>query len=266
MRRSIVWFRNDLRIHDNEALVDALAHNDEILPLYIIDPRIFNGFTSYGFPKAGSFRINFILESLIDLRNNLKDIGSNLYVRVGHPEEIIPQLARELKTSYVYCNRERTKEEVDVQDALEKGLWSIGQEVRYYRGKMLYYTADLPFPVTHCPDSFTSFRKEVEKFVQIRKPLDSPAGISSLSIELDEGPIPALSDFDFDTSATSQMLRGGENAAIEELNYYLWDSDLIANYKETRNQLIGREYSSKLSSSSCCGGISFDLWPRSMVT
>jgi len=247
MRRSIVWFRNDLRLHDNEALVDALAHNDEVVPLYVIDPRIFEGQTSFGFPKSASFRTNFILQSLHDLRRNLRAMGSDLIVRKGYPEEVVPQIARDLRTAYIYCNRERTKEEVLVQDALEKSLWSIGQEMRYYRGKMLYYTADLPFPVTHCPDSFTAFRKEVEKFVKIRLPLKSPDQIAKLTIDIDPGKIPSMEDFSFASLSQSEMIKGGESAALSELKYYLWDSDLVSNYKESRNDLLGRDYSSKFS-------------------
>jgi len=42
-------------------------------------------------------------------------------------------------------------------------------------------------------------------------------------------------------------LKGGESQALNQLQFYLWDSDLIRDYKETRNQLLGREFSSKLS-------------------
>ena len=265
MRRSILWFRNDLRLHDNEALVDALAHNDEVIPLYVIDPRIFRGNTEYGFRKAASFRINFILESLVDLRANLTKRGSDLIIREGYPEEVIPQLARELRTSYVYCNRERTCEEVEVQDELEKALWSIGQEMRYYRGKMLYYTADLPFPVTHCPDNFTAFRKEVEKFVKIREPHDVPETIASLTTELEKGEIPSLESFDFQTNLKSEMIRGGETSALRELKYYLWESDLIAHYKDTRNDLLGRDYSSKFSAHLSKGTLSPKLVYQEVV-
>lgn len=248
MRRSIVWFRNDLRLHDNEALMDALAHNDEIIPLYIIDPRIFKSKTQLGFPKTDTFRLQFILQSLIDLRQNLQQLGSNLYIREGMPEEIVPGIARELKTTYVYCNRERTAEEVFVQDKLEESLWTIGQEMRYYRGKMLYYTADLPFPVTHCPDNFTAFRKEVEKFVPIRKPLPAPIEVVKLSGNLECGEIPLLESFDAGLDSIKlTTFKGGEKEALKELKYYLWETNLIANYKETRNGLMGRDYSSKFS-------------------
>jgi len=246
MRRSIVWFRNDLRLHDNEALVDALGHNDEVLPLYVVDPRIFSGKTNYGFPKTGQYRMQFIIESLIDLRVNLRNLGSDLYIRYGFPEDVIPELAREAKTSYIYCNRERTQEEVLVQDRLEQGLWVIGQEMRYYRGKMLYYTADLPFPITHCPDTFTTFKKEVERFVPIRSPLSAPVNMAPVTLDIESGELPRDHDYGFEM-VSGTMLKGGESSALAELNYYLWDSNCIASYKETRNGLLGRDYSSKFS-------------------
>ena len=250
MRRSIVWFRNDLRLHDNEALIDAINHNDEIIPIFILDPRIFRGTTKSGFKKTSKHRLRFILESLQDLRENLQKINSTLYIREGIPEQIIPQIARETKTTYIYCNRERTDEEVKVQDSMESKLWSIGQEIRYYRGKMLYYTADLPFPITHCPDQFASFRKEVEKIVKIRKPIATPENkLPQLSIHLEAGIIPSIEEFGFEDSMFTKGItfKGGETEALKNLKYYIWESNHINQYKETRNHLLGRNYSSKFS-------------------
>lgn len=248
MKKSIVWFRNDLRIHDNEALLDALKHNDQIIPVYIFDERTFQNKSRFGQRKTQKFRAQFVLEAVNDLRNSFKKLSSNLYVRIGKPEEIIPELASKHKTSNVYCNRDRTQEELDVQDNLEKNLWMIGQEMRYYRGKMLYYTADLPFPVSHCPDIFSSFRKEVEKYVPIRKPFESPRRkINSPNSDIDYGTIPNLNDFNFKEKSISLLYKGGESAALASLNYYLWESNAVANYKETRNGLLGRDYSSKFS-------------------
>jgi len=252
-KRVIVWFRQDLRLHDNEALLDALRTSEEVVPVYVFDERVFQGQTKYGYPKTGRHRAKFIIESIADLRKGLKAIGSNLIVRIGKPEEILFELAQEVKSTWVFCNRERTKEEVEVQDKLEKKLWEIGQEVRYSRGKMLYYTADLPFPVTHTPDIFTHFRKEVEKYIQIREPLAAPVkgDFQPLSIRIEEGEIPALSDFGHPEIAVDERtvltFKGGETAALERLQHYLWETDAIKNYKETRNGLIGEDYSSKFS-------------------
>ena len=252
-RRVILWFRQDLRIHDNEALRDALISGDEILPVYVFDERLFNGHTSYGFRKTDKFRARFIIESVQNLKFNLQKLGLDLLMKVGKPEEIIYELAKDHKTSWTFCNRERTQEEKDVQDSLERNLWSVGQEIRYSRGKMLYYTADLPFPVTHTPDIFTSFRKEVEKFVDVRAPIQLPSELPSLiSLEEGYGPVPNLHELGFNDEEIEESekgaFKGGEDEALKRLNYYLWDSDLILKYKETRNGMLGTDYSSKFSS------------------
>ena len=158
--RVIVWFRQDLRLHDNEALFEAIRQSKEVIPVFVLDERQIFGKTSFEFPKIGKFRMKFLLESIEDLRSNLKKLGSDLIVRVGHTENILINIANQTKATAVYCNRERTEEEVKVQDNLEKLLWQEGKELLYFRGKMLYYTADLPFPVTHTPDIFSQFRNE----------------------------------------------------------------------------------------------------------
>jgi len=251
-KRAIVWFRQDLRLHDNEALLDALKSADEVIPVYVFDERTFLGKTRFGFPKTGSFRAKFIIESIEDLRRNLKELGSDLIVRVGKPEEILFKLAREVKSSWIFCNRERTKEEVWVQDTLEQLLWSIGQEMRYSRGKMLYYTADLPFPIHHTPDTFTQFRKEVERFVAVRAPLPRPLdSLEHLRVKIEAGEIPTLSDFDLEADAAesraSVTFKGGETEGLKRLHYYLWETKAIKTYKKTRDELLGSDYSSKFS-------------------
>lgn len=248
---AILWFRQDLRLHDNEALTDALKHVQNIIPVYVFDERVFKGKTRFGFPKTGKFRARFIIESVKDLRKSLRRIGSDLIIRVGLPEDIIFELARTTKSSWVFCNRERTHEEVQVQDALENNLWSIGQELRFSRGKMLYYTADLPFPVTHTPDTFTQFRKEVERYIPVREPLSTPHSLSPIKIKIDPGEIPSLTDFgyqDFEVDQrTALHFKGGETTGLERLKYYLWDSKLIKTYKRSRDGLIGGDYSTKFS-------------------
>jgi deoxyribodipyrimidine photo-lyase len=222
LKRVILWFRQDLRLHDNEALTDALKSADEVIPLYVFDPRTFNNTTRFGFQKTAYHRTRFIIESIHDLRKNLQKLGSQLIVREGKPEIIIYKLARELEASFIYCNRERTPEEVIVQDALEKNLWSIGREVRYSRGKMLLYTADLPFPVTHCPDHFSGFRKEVERIVPIREPLATPKRMHFKSLSfIVPGVIPSIKDFFPNVNGQYQThIKGGESKALQNLERY----------------------------------------------
>ena len=46
---------------------------------------------------------------------------------------------------------------------------------------------------------------------------------------------------------SSFSLKGGETAALQRIEDYFWNSNAIACYKETRNELLGENYSSKFS-------------------
>jgi deoxyribodipyrimidine photo-lyase len=52
------------------------------------------------------------------------------------------------------------------------------------------------------------------------------------------------------------LFKGGESKAIERLNHYFFETNCISNYKETRNGLIGEDYSSKFSAWLALGCIS----------
>ena len=217
--RGIVWFRNDLRLHDNEALTEALAACDEILPIYIFDERLYRGKMVFGFDKISAKRVSFIIESVKELRQNLIQRESQLLVMHGKTEDVIREYAQSLKTKWVFCNRERTQEEVGIQDAVEQQLWAIGQEMRYSRGKMLLYTADLPFPVTHTPDRFTTFKKEVAH-VPIRQPLPIPEVINTIPLDGGFGAIPTLQDLG-KKDAPANPFVGGENNGLNQLAVFM---------------------------------------------
>ena len=51
MKRSIVWFKTDLRLNDNEALFQAIAQSDIVIPVYCIDESHFKS-TPFGFKKT----------------------------------------------------------------------------------------------------------------------------------------------------------------------------------------------------------------------
>ena len=80
MKTAICLFRNDLRIHDNEALLWAHKNADHIIPLYCFDPDHFKGTWHFNFPKTGVHRAKFIIESVENLKQNLKKVNSDLIV------------------------------------------------------------------------------------------------------------------------------------------------------------------------------------------
>nr|WP_290227517.1 deoxyribodipyrimidine photo-lyase [Trichocoleus desertorum] len=90
-KRILIWFRNDLRLHDHEPLHEVLQAEAEVVPFYCFDSRQF-GQTSLGFSKTGAFRAQFLLEAIADFRESLRLLGSDLIIQQGLPEVVIPEL------------------------------------------------------------------------------------------------------------------------------------------------------------------------------
>ena len=104
-KTTIVWFKTDLRIIDNETLYRASQKSELIVPVYCFDESHFET-TQYGFKKTGSFRAQFLLESLYDLDASLRALGSGLIIVKGKPEIEIPKLVQEYKAQKVVAKRE----------------------------------------------------------------------------------------------------------------------------------------------------------------
>ncbi len=218
-KTAILWFRNDLRLHDNESLTYAIDSFDNVIPIYVFDKRMYEGTTSYGFPKIDTFRTKFYIESVLALRQALRSKGSDLIIRYGITEDVLSEICQTFGAEFVLCNRERTTEEVNIQNMLEQSLWQKGAEILYFRGKMLYYTADLPFPIKHTPDTFSQFRKELYKIVPIRDPLPAPDRIRTYTGNVDTGEIPERVSILSNTDKYPDEVRviGGEDEALKRL-------------------------------------------------
>lgn len=67
------------------------CHHPQVVPLYCFDPRQYIT-TPHGNPKTGGFRAQFLLESVQDLKQSLRHIGSDLMVCMGTPEEAVQGL------------------------------------------------------------------------------------------------------------------------------------------------------------------------------
>ena len=241
----IVWYRNDLRVHDHEPLWKASQEQQPVYPVYIFDPRQFEELP-LGFSKTGKFRIQFLIESVQNLRDNLQKIGSNLLIRIGKPEEIIPQLAIALSATSVYCSEEATSEEITIDTILEERLQSLDKKLLFFWTSTLYHIDDLPFEIDKLPDVFTQFRHKVEKMSTVRGCFPTPIRLPTISF-LEIGDMPNLSDLLAMTPPQNTLYQGGEDAGRARLQAYFWEKDLLKVYKETRNGMLGLDYSSKFS-------------------
>jgi deoxyribodipyrimidine photo-lyase len=248
MKRSIVWFKTDLRLHDNETLVQAIAQSDEVIPVFCIDESHFRT-TEFGFVKMGKFRTQFLLESLNDLDKNLRAIGSGLCLVSGKPEVEISKLVIKHGVQKVFAKKEVAYEELQTQAAVETALEQHNCVLETFSTSTLYHAQDLPFPLKDIPDVFTRFRKNIEVESTIRDVFVEPSVINSPEIEPLQ--LPTISGLGLEEvvpdSRASIIFNGGESEGKKRLDTYLFETQSISSYKETRNGLVGENYSSKFS-------------------
>jgi len=247
-RTILVWFRNDLRIHDNEILLEAVRKADKILPVYCFDPFYFHKNPSGNF-KTGELRARFLLESVADLRKNLRQIGGDLVIRIGDPSQIIPQLAEEYNINEVYHHREVAHEETEISERVETALWKMKLNLKHFIGHTLYHKEDLPFPIKDIPDSFAVFKKKVERDSTVRPCIGTPDDINTPRIG-NAGELPTLQQLGlnepFDDPRATEIFVGGETAALNQLEQFFINCEQASANKNSRNNQVSA-LSSKLS-------------------
>ncbi|KAL0738574.1 hypothetical protein Bca4012_014784 [Brassica carinata] len=243
---AILWFRNDLRVLDNEALYRAWSSSDTLLPVYCLDPRLFLTTHFFDFPKTGALRGAFLMECLVDLRKNLMKRGLNLLIRSGKPEAILPSLAKDFEAHTVkhFCSVcLLSVEELQVERLVDQALKGVGNgpKLELVWGSTMYHKDDLPFDVLDLPDIYTQFRKSVEAKCRIRSSTRIPISLGPTPSVDNWGDVPTLSQLGIEPQEVTRGMRfvGGESAGLGR--------DLLKVYKETRNGMLGPDYSTKFS-------------------
>jgi deoxyribodipyrimidine photo-lyase len=257
MKTAIVWFKTDLRLEDNETLVKAIAQSEQVIPVYCFDDSHLET-TVYGFKKTGNFRAQFLLESLLDLNISLRKLGSGLIILRGKPEVEIPKFVKEYKVQKVFAKREVAFEEKQTEKLVQAELFKLRCEIETVSTSTLYHAEDLPFSIKDIPDVFTSFRKKTEQEATIKNAFSKPLQINSP--EIPKIALPTLAELNLEfveiDSRAAIEFKGGETEAIKRLNYYFFETKKLSTYKETRNGMIGADYSSKFSAWLALGCIS----------
>ena len=99
-KRSIFWFRQDLRIYDNRGFIEAVTQSEEILPIFILDKNIVE---SFGWLEDKKFW--FIREMLENLDSEIKKRwGEGLEVFHDYPEKLIPELIKTYSINTIFSN------------------------------------------------------------------------------------------------------------------------------------------------------------------
>ncbi len=245
---ALVWFTTDLRLRDNALLHEALQKHESIVPVYCFDWEAMQE-EQFGFKSMGPRRLQFLLESLADLQHSLLGFNAHLQIIMGKAEEVIPRIAKELKISEVFAKKEVGSYELSAQASVAQSLNAIGVEWTTTSTSTLFHPNDLPFGVRDIPEVFTDFRKRAERDANVRREFPVPTEIATP--DLKPTLLPSIESLLVEQPAADSRavmtFKGGEQEALKRARYYLLDSGCLSNYKETRNGLVGADYSSKFS-------------------
>ncbi|KAK3040099.1 hypothetical protein RJ639_027825 [Escallonia herrerae] len=142
---ALLWFKHDLRIDDHPGLV-AAARYRALVPFYVFDHRILSRFKDE--------ELELLLYAVKDLRQSLKDQGSDLVIRCGSAERVIRELVQEVNAASIFAEEELEYDLCKVVDSVKETITTVSYEYENPR-ILLWHT---PFydikslkdlPVTH---------------------------------------------------------------------------------------------------------------------
>ncbi len=248
MGNILLWFKNDLRLHDNESLVEAVNSGKKILPVYIFTPSLYQELP-IGFKKTDFLRFEFSKQCILDLRRNLRNIGGNLMILVGEPQSLLPDLVREHDCDTIIAEQEFATEELNQIAAIDKAL-PKNCCFKFYWGRTLYHIDDIPYKIKEIPLTSKAYRINTSKKSTVREPLKIPERCNFLDIPDESwGNVPDTDSLNFNQKPDmdTPYVKGGETKALERLEHYLFETEQLSSYRWTRNLSLGMDYSSKFS-------------------
>lgn len=127
-QKALVWFRRDLRDFDHAALYHALKQAANVYCVFVFDRHILDALSN----KADR-RVEFIWESVRELKAALQQQGGDLLVAYDIAEQCIPQLAYRLQVDAVYSNRDYEPAAVARDAAVAAQLKA--QQIAFYQYK-----------------------------------------------------------------------------------------------------------------------------------
>ncbi|WZZ84924.1 hypothetical protein YC2023_113503 [Brassica napus] len=151
----------------------------------------------------------------------------------------------------VFAHKETCSEELHVERLVDKALKRVGNgtKLELIWGSTMYHKDDLPFDVLELPDIYTQFRKSVEANCRIRSSTRIPVSIGPTPCVDNWGDVPTLGQLGLEPQEVNlpekifrERIRRKRHVSLRRKAH-----DLLKVYKETRNGMLGPDYSTKFS-------------------
>lgn len=236
-KRALVWFTQDLRLHDNPVLSYAHSNSGSILHVVFIKDLLHPA-SMPGIGKPSFNRKKFLYQALLDLSVRLKKQGHSLLTIDGSANEHLSYLILEHNIQVIYKSRQSGYNENKQWQTLKRIYPFI--EFIDYSTFTLFSEDTLPFKLNALPDHFTKFRKTIEtEIIQPRPYCKTTLSADPIVHSKSQSLISELSQ-------KHTIFIGGETEALNHLKKY-FSGQLASTYKQTRNNLLGFNSSTKLS-------------------
>ncbi len=216
MTTAIVWFRRDLRLHDNPAWAEATNH-ENVVGLFVLDQKLFS--------RASAPRQARMIGDLIALDEQLKELGGSLCFRIGDPVEVVPQLAQEVSASAVMTNIDVTPYARQRDEQVRK---SLSVPLQSYWGNFFHKPGDVLTAKGTLSQVFTPFYRSWLKAPLIEWPEAQSCSVQTVRSDA----FPNVGDYPLLHDRTGEQARAGEVGAWARLQKAL---DRVDDYGETRN-------------------------------
>jgi len=171
---SIVWFRQDLRLSDNLALLEAVANSDKVVPVFIWAPD-----EEKHWAPGGASRW-WLHQSLEKLNEDVESCGSKLIIRTGKSSlKVLREVIEETNATTVYFNKRYDTIGRAIDTDVEKGLEHDGVECESFNSSLLHEPEKVrtksggPFKV------FTPFWNHFMLTIEPQLPAGRPKSITS---------------------------------------------------------------------------------------
>jgi deoxyribodipyrimidine photo-lyase len=210
VRRLIVWFRRDLRVHDHAALSSACIDASEVVPLFIMDPAHFAN------REVGSGRVQFLIECLRDLDEHLRARGSRLTVLRGRAEDVLPRAVRAFGATGVYFSADIERWSGQVRDrALAATARSEGWLFKPHLN--MHLQSEGAYDRDAWNEAWTAHSRAAQRALPER--ITPPEPLSFVDVDRFER-VPSLADLGLPPNQQT-LLPGGETAARARLHDFL---------------------------------------------
>jgi deoxyribodipyrimidine photo-lyase len=131
---TLFWFRRDLRAADNAGLYHALKENKNVLGIFIFDTTILAKLED-----KHDKRVEFILESVQLLKDELEKNGSSLLVLHGNPISIF----KELSPASVYANHDYEPSAIQRDARVKETLEAKGATLKTYKDQVIFEKSEV---------------------------------------------------------------------------------------------------------------------------